>query len=322
MMNRRISLCVLVLLIFVLAACGGQSTPTATVQPTAEPTEEATEQVASKAIVLADISEDPAETVEEFQPLADYLGANLGEFGIGSGEVKAAPDLDTMVEWFEAGEVDLYFDSLYPVMIMADRAGAQPILRRWKGGVEKYHTVIFARADSGIETLEDLKGKVIGLEDNYSTSAFMLPLAYLAEAGLKGTEKSDTDATVGEDEFGYVFSGDDENTIQWVLSNRVVAGAVGSGAFADIPAESLEGLVILKETEEVPRHVAVVRGDMDADMVEAIAALLVGLDKTEEGKAILDAFDETAKFDEFPEGRENALTRARELFNLVQGSSS
>jgi phosphonate transport system substrate-binding protein len=311
-----------VLVLFVLAACGGQSTPTPTVEPTAVPTEEATEQAATRAIILADISDDPAETVEVFQPLADYLGANLSEFGIGSGEVKAAPDLDTMADWLEAGEVDLYFDSLYPVMIMVDRAGAQPILRRWKDGVEKYHTVIFARADSGIESLEDLKGNLIGMEDNYSTSAFMLPLAYLADAGLKGSEKSDTSATVGDDEVGYVFSGDDENTIQWVLSNRVVAGAVNSEAYADIPEESREGLVVLTETEEVPRHVAVVPGDMDADMVEAISALLVGLDETDEGKEILTIFEETAKFDEFPEGKENALNRARELFELVEAGSS
>jgi phosphonate transport system substrate-binding protein len=311
-----------VLVLFVLAACGGQSTPTPTVEPTAVPTEEATEQAATRAIILADISDDPAETVEVFQPLADYLGANLSEFGIGSGEVKAAPDLDTMADWLEAGELDLYFDSLYPVMIMVDRAGAQPILRRWKDGVEKYHTVIFARADSGIESLEDLKGNLIGMEDNYSTSAFMLPLAYLADAGLKGSEKSDTSATVGDDEVGYVFSGDDENTIQWVLSNRVVAGAVNSEAYADIPEESREGLVVLTETEEVPRHVAVVPGDMDADMVEAISALLVGLDETDEGKEILTIFEETAKFDEFPEGKENALNRARELFELVEAGSS
>lgn len=301
----------LLLLTLVLAACTSAASPTAT--PTSEPTKPA-----AKALVLGDISDDPTKTISAFQPLADYLAAGLSQYGITEGQVKAAPDLDTMGKWMKSGDVDVYFDSPYPAMIVIDASGAKPILRRWKGGVEQYHSVILASATSGIKSLEDLKGHIIGFEDNFSTSAYMLPRAYLAEAGLKTVEKSSTDAQVANDEVGYAFSGDDANTIQWVLSGKVPAGAIASTAYQDIPESDRKNLVVLKETEELPRHLVLVRGSMDASMVDTIKTLLVGLDKTDNGKAILKTFEKTARFDEFPNGADATLKRVNELYQLVQ----
>jgi phosphonate transport system substrate-binding protein len=308
-----------IIVLFIVTACSPAAQPTATAAPTPSPTSAA--QAAARPLILADISDDPASTIEDFQPLADYLAERLKDHGISEGQVVAAADLEQMTDMMKSGEVDLYFDSVYPVMIISDAADAKPILRRWKEGVEEYHSVIFARKDSGLKTLDDLKGHVIGLEDNYSTSAFMLPLAYLAEAGLNATEKTDTDATVSDDEVGYVFSGDDENTIQWILSEKVVAGAVNSGAYAEIPEAARADLVILKETETLPRHVALVRGDMDADLQAALTEILLGMDEDEDGKAVLAAFEETVKFDEFPGDVDDTLARMRELFALVQGEA-
>src|SRR3972149_1107605 len=73
--------------------------------------QEAEEDSSRSTLILADISTDPAKSIKRFQPLADYLAERLGEQGIEAGEVKVAPDLETMVEWIAAGEVDLYFDS-------------------------------------------------------------------------------------------------------------------------------------------------------------------------------------------------------------------
>ncbi|MGK7872209.1 MAG: PhnD/SsuA/transferrin family substrate-binding protein, partial [Xenococcaceae cyanobacterium] len=90
-----------------------------------------------EAIVLGDISFEPEYRIRRFQPIADYLATNLGDIGIGKGEVKIASDKDTMAKWMASGEVDLYFDSLFPAMFAIDQSGAKAILRRWKDGVEE-----------------------------------------------------------------------------------------------------------------------------------------------------------------------------------------
>lgn len=292
-----------------LVSCGSQQTETSTPIPSTTP-------AAQKTLVIADVSNNPAKKIKRFQPMADYLAGNLKQFGVGVGEVKVASDLDTIASWLKSGEVDIYFDSPYPAMIISDKIGAQPILRRWKGGKPDYYTVIFTTSDSGIKSLADLKGKMIGFDEVSSTTGYLLPMANLRNAGLKPVEKSPTNDVVGADEVGYVFSDDDENTIQWVINGKVAAGAVDINSFLEVPEESRKAMTILKESEKVARHVVLVRPGMDPKQVEAIKALLVGMDKTPEGQAILKEFEETAKFDEFPTTSD--IDKMRQLYEQVQ----
>lgn len=313
-MSRKMLVLMLIVILALLAACGDdekespseEQEPTPTVAPASE-----------GKIVLAEISDDAEKSINRMQPLADYLAANLGEQGIGAGEVKVAPDLDTLVGWLKSGEVDLAFDSLYPAMIMRNEGDALPILRRWRDGVGEYHTVFFVLADGGIESLDDLNGKLVALDEPSSTSGYLVPVDHLIEAGLNPVEKGSVEASVADDEVGYVFSGDDENTIQWVVSQRVAAGVVDNVTFDEIPEETKASLAILAETAPVPRQVALVRGDMDPALLQAITTLLMGMDETEEGRAALDEF-KTDQFDEFPGGADAALADMQEMYDSVQ----
>ena len=292
-----------------LVSCNSQVASTSTPEP--QPTPKAT-----KAIVLGDISSNPQKKIRRFQLLADYLAANLSQFDIGTGKVKIAPDMETMIQWFKSGEVDIYFDSPYPAMIVGDASGAQPLLRRWKRGDAEYYTVIFSMTDRGFTSLSDLKGKIIAFDDNRSTTGYMLPLVALLDAGLNPIEKESATAGVGADDLGYVFSNDDENTIEWVISGKVAAGATDIQTFLKVPEEIREKITILAETEKVTRNVVMVRSDMEPELVEAIEALLLTMHETPEGQAALKKFAHTAKFDKFP--TEQTLNRMRELYQQVQ----
>ena len=270
-----------------------------------------------RAIVVADISDDPAGKIERFQPLADYLGRNLAEFGITHGEVKIASDMETMIVWMKTGQVDLFYDSPFPAMMISDGSGAQPIMRRWKDGVSEYHSVFFARADSHLTELADLQGQVIGFEEPFSTSGYMLPLAHLKEAGFKVEELSSRQATPAADTIGYVFTGDDDNTVQWVLGEQLTAGVTDSEKFAEIPGETRQQLVVLAETEAVARQVVLARPDMDPAMIEAVQTLMADLNETTAGQEILITL-KTDQFDMFPDGAESTFTRMHQLFELIQ----
>lgn len=270
----------------------------------------------SRTIVIADISDNPAKKIERFQPFADYLASQLND--VGMGEVEIAPDMETMADWLSSGKVHIYFDSPYPSMKVVELSGAKPILRRWKKGVEVYHTIIFTRSDSGIETLDDLKGKMIAFDEPVSTSGYMLPIGHLKQAGLKLVQKKSLTANVAANRVGYIFSEDDDNSIQWVLTKRLAAAAVGSSDFLKMPEKTRQQLTILAETEPVPRNVVVVSPTLTNDEVTAIETVLLSMDNTEEGQTVLKTFDQTSQFDEFPEGVDRALEQMQQLYKLTQ----
>ena len=309
MLRKALATVGLMAVLLASVSCGKQPASTSTSEPL--PASPATER-----IVLGDISSDPIKKIDLYQPLADYLAAQLGDFGIGVGEVAIAPDIGAMAQMMQSGAVDIYFDSLYPVMIVSQQSGAEPILRRWKKGEAEYHTIFFARADSGLTSLADLQGKMIGFEAPESTSGYFLPIAHLLEAGLNPIEKQQETDTTRADEVGYLFTGEDENTIQWVGSRKVAAGAIDSHSFSRIPPESRAELVILAETETVARQVAVIAADIDPKLRSAIKQLLLDLDETATGREILMKFEETAQFDQLPP--ESGWERMQALYQIFQ----
>jgi phosphonate transport system substrate-binding protein len=285
-------------------------------QPSNEPADILEEE--SISIVLGDISDDPGEVIEGTQPMADYLAAGLTEFGITAGEVRIASDADEMTQLLKDGEVDLYFDSVYPATLISDATGAQPILRRWRFGVEEYFTVIFTSEDSGIDSLTDLQGHMVAFDNPFSTSGFLLPAVTLVEEGFNLHGKSGYDEQVSEQEIGFVFSYDDENTLQWVLSGYVAAGATDDYHFyVAFPEDVTEKLTVLAETVSVPRQVVLARPGLNPDLLQAIIDRLVNADEDPEAQAALEAF-QTSQFDVFPEGIDAAQDRMREMMQLIQ----
>ncbi len=299
-----------------LISCSVEPTSTAIVQLTA--TEEITQESAARVFVIGDIAESPTDIIETHLPLADYLVSHLGDYNIQESQIKVAPDIETMALWMENGEVDLYFDSPYPALIVSEQSGATPILRRWKGGVEEYHSVIFSLAENNFDSLDELNGQFIAFDSIYSTSGYMLPMAFLIEAGLNPSEMPSVDAEVASDEIGYIFTEDDDTSVQWVISGRVGAAVVDSGTYRDIPQETRDQLMILGETETLPRQIVVIRPGIDSNLLEAVRSLLLDMDQSEEGRLVLATFEETSRFDEFPGGADMALARMRELYDIVQ----
>jgi phosphonate transport system substrate-binding protein len=269
-------------------------------------------------LVIGEVAADPVKKSKRFQPLADYLGERLGPVGVTSGEVRMAPDMDVMVRLLQAGEVDVIVDSPYPAMIISDRSGALPILRRWKEGEADYSSLIIARADRGLSSVADLAGQMVAFEVDYSTSGYFLPLTHMLAAGLNPVEKASAESSVRRAEVGYVFARDDDNIVQWVVGGKVAAGAVDNRAFLKIPDEARSQLVILAETERLPRHVVLVRSGLDPRVVEALKTELLAMSESPAGLPVLEAFEATARFDEFP--TDMALDRMRMLYRSISGS--
>jgi phosphonate transport system substrate-binding protein len=260
--SSRITSVLLLVVLFALASCSSATpTPSASL-PAAAVTNAPTATSPAptgKTLVLGTTSATPVKKIAAFQPMADYLAAQLAAYGYTAGVVKVAPDPETMASWLKTGVVDLDFESLYPALVVSAGSGAQPFLRRWKGGNPEYHTMFIVRADSGIRSMAELPGHVVGFEDPFSTSGYFMPKSLLVRLKLKSVEASGPEVVMPTDTVGYVFTKEATSTIQWMLSGKLQAGAVDNWAFAALSAETKAKLVVLDQTEDVTRHVAMAR---------------------------------------------------------------
>lgn len=270
------------------------------------------------AIVLTDVDFDPESLLPETQPVADYLASKLKRVGISEGKVQIAPDVNTVSEWMGSGDVNLYFDSVYPAMKVIKSSGAQPILRRWKEGVYEYNTYFVVRKDSNITSLEDLQGHVVAMQDPNSSSGFMFPMVAILEAGINPVERAEANHSVKGNEIGYVFSGGDENTMIWLLEGKVAAGAIDNETWEELSDEERAQLTIMLETEKFPRHVVVAGPNLNEDQIKMLKKTMIDMDESRQGREALEEFSETAQFDEFPEGPQAAFVRLSDAYNLIE----
>ena len=185
----------------------------------------------SNSVILVEIADDPTEVFEWFQPLADYLTKKLNVEENINGKVEVSPNIETMAKWLKSGKVELYFDSPYPALLVSEASGAEVMLSRWKGGISAYNSVIITLRDKDIKEINDLRGNTIAFEENFSTSGYMLPYSDLKQQGLNLIEKTSDNQSISKNEIGYVFSGNDNNAWQWLVSGRVAAMAMGSVDF-------------------------------------------------------------------------------------------
>ncbi|MDF3313360.1 phosphate/phosphite/phosphonate ABC transporter substrate-binding protein [Rhodococcus sp. T2V] len=98
-------------------------------------------------------------------------------------EVTDVPDYLSVVEAIRTDHVDIGIMSGFP-SALAVNTGEVDALLAWKGNGEPVSTCV-VKADSPINTVEDLKGKTVAFADQASSSGYFMPVYMLHEAGLE-----------------------------------------------------------------------------------------------------------------------------------------
>jgi phosphonate transport system substrate-binding protein len=292
-----------------LAACSVQPAPTTTPQVETTTT-------AAGAFVLGKIGDDPAATIEEYQPIADCVATQLGNFGIDHGEVRVAQDSESMATLIDSGEVHVFFDNAFAVAQTMALSNGLPIVLRTKEGPASKAGVFFALPESGLTSLDDLKGQVITLQDPSDIIGYLGARVHMIEANLNPIEVESLASSVQPDQVGYIFSGDSQNTFAWVISGQTIAGVVEDDDFAEAIAQNPDLFVTLAKTEPLTRHQpGLAPRDLDPALAQAIVTSLTGL-----AGMCPDALSpsETAAFVPYSGEDKAAVERVFQMFQLMQ----
>ena len=275
-----------------------------------------TKQTASaKPLTLGVVFQDPRAPLEEhFRPLVDYAARKLTPTAETKGMVVVAPTPGQMMKLLEEKRVDFYMESPYATYLINRLGAAKLLLRRWKGGLAEYRSLIFTKKENAIARLDDLRGKIIAFEDPGSTSGYFLPKLFLLKKGFSVVEKPSAGAKVSDREIGYIFADTYKNITSLVLQNKVAAGAFSNDDFASLNDTAKASISILGESESVPRHLVSVRKDLPEAMAKRLKEILLGMHQDEAAKKILQQTDNTTKFDLLPGGEETVRRKLVELY--------
>lgn len=262
----------------------------------------------------------PARRTRRLEPLAEYLAAQLADLGIAGGQVIIAQDLSEMARLLRDGEVDLYLDSAYPVLLVGTKSHSEVLLQRWAKGAPDYWSLFITSQDSGISSLDDLRGSLIAFQDRYSTSGFVLPAGTLIELGFELREVSGTEQVAEVDVVHYLFSHDEENTIEMVITGRAPAGTISNQDWDELPAEMQSRLRIIDRTPAVPRQLLAARADLETELVVRARAALLALAGPEASPVTLENSPDawTWKFDPVSPEAATEMQRMTDLIRLLK----
>ena len=221
--------------------------------------------------------EAPTELQRKFAPLGKYLEAEIGM----KVEFIAVSDYAAVVESLAAKKLDLAWLGGFTFVQARLRTGnANPIVQREEDRV--FTSKFIANVSSGINNLDDLKGKTFSFGSVSSTSGHLMPRFFLQQNKI----------TPEKDFKRVAFSGAHDATVLQVEAGKVDAGALNASVWDKLLAEKKVDSSKVKVIYTTPTYFDynwTVRGDLDPVLVKKISDAFLKLDaKIPAHKEILD----------------------------------
>ena len=228
--------------------------------------------------------ENAQDRLNSYQCLADYTKDALGV------DVKlfAPADYNGVIQGLLGGTLDMAWlgASAYAAIYLQDPGAVDPVLIKQNlDGSIGYHSIGFARKDSGITKLEDVQGKVFGFGDPNSTSGYLVPSIEIPEITGHSMDSGEY--------FGEVkFTGGHEQTIVAVANGDVDAGvtwADGQGAWedgynsgalrkaVDAGLIDMNDIVEIWKSKVIPEGPVVLRKALPEEVKSTMTELVAGL---------------------------------------------
>jgi phosphonate transport system substrate-binding protein len=236
---------------------------------------------------------------EDAKPMAEFLSKELGI----PVETMTTTDYVGLVEAMGSKKADI--GSLAPLIyvLAKDQGAADVVLKTSRKNSLTYHTMFITRADSGIKSIEQAKGKRMAFVDASSASGYLFPAAYLKS---KGYEPETFFSQV-------VFAGAHDKAVQAVYNGDVDVAAVYDDARNKVEKtvpDVKQKVVIIGKTEEIPNDTISVRTGLDPALVKQIKDGLIKYAHSPEGKKTL---YEVYEVDDLVEAQDGDYDSVREV---------
>ena len=229
--------------------------------------------------------ENAQDRMTSYSCLQDYAAKELGV------EVKlfAPADYNGVIQGLLGGTIDMAWlgASAYAATFLQDPEAVEPVLVKVNiDGSIGYHSIGFARKDSGIASLDDMEGKVFGFGDPNSTSGYLIPSIEIPQ--YKDGISMESGQYFGEVKFtgGHeqtivaVSNGDIDGGVTWADGQGNWEDGYNSGALrkaVDAGLVDMNDLVEIWKSKVIPEGPVVLRKALPAEVKATMTALVDGL---------------------------------------------
>jgi phosphonate transport system substrate-binding protein len=229
--------------------------------------------------------ENAQDRMNSYQCLADYTNEALGV----ETKLFAPADYNGVIQGLLGGTIDMAWlgASAYAATFLQDSDAVEPVLIKVNlDGSVGYHSIGFARVDSGVTSLDDMESKVFGFGDPNSTSGFLIP-------SIEIPQYKDGITMESGEYFGEVkFTGGHEQTIVAVNNGDIDGGVTwadgqgnwedgyNSGALrkaVDAGLVDMNDMVQIWKSNVIPEGPVVLRQALPDDVKATMIALIDGL---------------------------------------------
>lgn len=207
-------------------------------------------------------------TLRDLAPVFAHIEAKTGYRIV----PKLSPNLLDVGQRLLVGDTDFAAISPFAYVQTADRAKTRPRIlgRQSMHGSHEYHSVIVAKR--GRDTLEKLKGGVFAFVDPNSASGRLVPLVWFKGQGI------DIRSHFGRT----YYAGTHRQALDDVREGRADACACGDFLYDSALRNNLPGaadLVVLHTSETLPHECIIARGDLPAEVSDALRDALFALNE-------------------------------------------
>ena len=257
--------------------------------------------------------ENAQDRMNSFSCLQEYTTETLGV----ETKLFAPADYNGVIQGLLGGTLDMAWlgASSYAAVYLQDPEAVEPVLTKENmDGSIGYHSIGFARTDSGITSLDDMKGKVFGFGDPNSTSGYLIPSVEIPEVTGASMESGDYFGEVKftgghEQTIVAVFNGDIDAGVSWADGQGNWEDGYNSGALrkaVDAGLVDMNEMVEIWKSKVIPEGPVVLRKSLPNDVKEKMTALVDGLYEKDQECAYGVASGETLGF--VPVTHENYLS--------------